>query len=137
MDRQIFDPPHLLKHFPVSNFHWGLKQNGVIHLAGQGGINRDGQVPPTLEEQSRLALASIDETLEGLGATNEDIVSMNLFFMLEDGQSLGDALGTFVGVKDDMWPSCAPVGLAVPVAELFYPGLLLEVQVIAANHDKR
>jgi len=132
MARQVYDPPHLLKHFPVPNFHWGLKQDGVIHLAGQGGIGKDGEVPPSLEEQSRLALANIDEILGSFGATNEDIISMNLFFMLSDGVSLGEALEAFVGVKDEMWPGCAPVGLAVPVSELFYPGLMLEVQVIAA-----
>src|ERR1700684_2526098 len=78
MARQVYDPPHLLKYFPVPNFHWGLKQDGVIHLAGQGGIGKDGEVPPSLEEQSRLALANIDEILGSFGATNEDIISMNL-----------------------------------------------------------
>lgn len=133
MSRQVFSPPHLLKHFPVPNFHWGLKQNGFCFLAGQGGIAHDGTVPMSLEEQSRLALASIDETLTGLGASNEDIVQMMLFFVLTEGQSLGDALSTFVQVKDAMWPSCVPVGLAVPVSELFYPGLLLEAQVVAVD----
>jgi enamine deaminase RidA (YjgF/YER057c/UK114 family) len=133
MSRQVFSPPHLLEHFPVPNFHWGLKQKGFCFLAGQGGIDHDGKVPASLEEQSRLALASIDETLEGLGASNEDIVQMMLFFVLTEGQSLGEALTTFVGVKDELWPNCVPVGLAVPVSELFYPGLLLEAQVIAVD----
>lgn len=133
MDRQTYDPPHLLEHFPVPNFHWGLKQRGTVYLAGQAGIDHAGQVPASLEDQSRLALESIDETLEALGVGNEDIVSMNLFFMLVGKESLGEALTTFVGVKDTMWPTCVPVGLAVPVSELFYPGLRLEIQVIAVD----
>jgi enamine deaminase RidA (YjgF/YER057c/UK114 family) len=60
---------------------------------------------------------------------------MNLFFATSEGMNLADALTAFVGVKDRMWPNCAPVGLAVPVSELFYPGLLVEVQVIATKTD--
>jgi 2-iminobutanoate/2-iminopropanoate deaminase len=130
---ETFDPPHLLEHFPVPNFHWGLRKGGTIYLAGQGGISKSGEVPDSLEEQSRLALESIEETLQAFGAGNEDIVSMNLFFATSEELTLSDALGGFVSVKDSLWPNCAPVGLAVPVSELFYPGLLVEVQVIAAD----
>jgi enamine deaminase RidA (YjgF/YER057c/UK114 family) len=135
MGHEIFDPPHLLEHFPVPNFHWGLKAGETIYLAGQGGISKSGQVPDSLVEQSELALESIEETLQALGAGNADIVSMNLFFATSEGMNLADALTAFVGVKDRMWPNCAPVGLAVPVSELFYPGLLVEVQVIATKTD--
>jgi hypothetical protein len=58
MGHEIFDPPHLLEHFPVPNFHWGLKAGETIYLAGQGGISKSGQVPDSLVEQSELALAT-------------------------------------------------------------------------------
>jgi enamine deaminase RidA (YjgF/YER057c/UK114 family) len=132
MSFETFDPPHLLKHFPVPNFHWGLRTGNTIHLAGQGGISKAGEVPDSLEEQTELALECIEETLNALGAGNRDIVSMNLFFATTEELDLGQALTKFVEVKDRLWPQCVPVGLAVPVAELFYPGLLVEVQVIAS-----
>ena len=132
MDRKTFSPPHLLKHFPVPNFHWGLRQNGFVFLAGQGGIDHDGKIPASLADQTRLALANVQETLAGLDASDADIVQMMIFFKHVPGRSLGEALTTFVEVKDQVMPNCVPVGLAVPVIELFMPDLLVEVQVIAA-----
>lgn len=131
MERQTFSPPHLLEHFPVPNFHWGLRQGDMVYLAGQAGIQHDGSVPEDLERQFTAALESITETLAGLDALPSDIVQMNIFFKLREGQGLMDALTTFVTAKDKLMPDCVPVGLAVPVSELFHPEVNCEVQVIA------
>ena len=134
--RRTFSPPHLLEHFPVPNFHWGLRQNGFVFLASQGGIDRDGSVPASLADQVRVALRNVQECLAGLDARDEDVVQMMIFFRHVEGRPLGEALATFVEVKDLVMPGCVPVGLAVPVPELFLPGLLGEVQVIAAVPER-
>jgi enamine deaminase RidA (YjgF/YER057c/UK114 family) len=131
MDRRAFSPPHLLEHFPVPNFHWGLRQDNLVFLAGQAGIEQDGSVPDGMEDQSRVALESITETLTGLDAQPSDIVQMNIFFKLKPASTLMEALTEFVQAKDKLMPDCVPVGLAVPVPELFHPEVNCEVQVIA------
>lgn len=127
---QYVDLPHLKDMVP--GFHWGVKSNGFLFLAGMIGLDREGNVVEGFEAQVRQSLENVKETLDLAGASPEDIMQFMAFLKVGDEASFVDQFGVVVQAKNDILPGAEPAGTALRISELFFPNLLVEIQVVAA-----
>jgi enamine deaminase RidA (YjgF/YER057c/UK114 family) len=118
----------------VPGFHWVVKDNGLLFLAGMIGLDREGNVVEGLEAQIRQSLENTKEALDLAGAKPEDIVQFMAFFKTGGERSFVEEFGLVVAAKQEILPGAEPAGTALRVSELFFPDLLVEIQVIAAVH---
>jgi enamine deaminase RidA (YjgF/YER057c/UK114 family) len=133
MPREHFDLPQLQQLTDmIPGFHWAVKKNGFLFLAGMIGLDRDANVVEGLEGQVRQALENTKETLDLAGAKPEDIVQLMAFFKAGGDRSFPEEFGLVVAAKQEILPGAEPAGTAVRVSELFFPNLLVEIQVVAA-----
>lgn len=130
MTRESFDLPHLADLVP--GFHWAVKQNGLVFLAGMIGLDQEGQVVEGYEAQVRQSLENVNDTLALAGSEPSDIVQFMAFLKTGSDLPFPDQFGMVVAAKEEILPGSAPAGTAVRVDELFFPNLLIEIQVIAA-----
>lgn len=131
MPREHFDLPQLPELVP--HFHWAVKKNGFLFLAGMLGMDRDGNiVDGGLEAQVRQALQNTKDALDLAGAKPEDIVQLMAFFKAGGDLSFPEEFGLVVAAKQEILPGAEPAGTAVRVSELFLPEFLVEIQCVAA-----
>lgn len=65
---------------PGGHFSQGIKVNNRVYVSGQTPVNPDtGEIPETIEEQTRQALTNIKYVLEAAGATLENVVKVNTY----------------------------------------------------------
>lgn len=65
---------------PGGHFSQGLKVNNKIYVAGQTPINAEtGEMPNTIEEQTRQALINIKHVLNAVDAKLDDVVKVNAY----------------------------------------------------------
>ncbi|WP_054860255.1 Rid family detoxifying hydrolase [Gracilibacillus sp. JCM 18860] len=71
---------------PGGHFSQGVKVNQTIYVAGQAPVDpKTGEIPKTIEEQTRQALTNIKNVLEAADAKLEDVVKVNTYLTnLED-----------------------------------------------------
>lgn len=101
--------------------------NGFAYLAGQVSLDKDNNVvsPGQITAQTHVAIGRIRTILQGLGADLGSVVSATVFITnLEDFAAFNDAWAAEFG---DHRPARATV-----VAGLLLPGLVVEIQVVAA-----
>lgn len=60
-------------------FSDGVLVGDTLYLAGRIGLDKDGKVPPELEQEVRLALDGMKTTLEKAGMSMEDLVYVQVF----------------------------------------------------------
>lgn len=106
-----------------------------VHLAGQVGVDRYGNVPTSLEAQARIALSNVETCLAEAGATVRNLVSVTIYVVDYDAAScpIWSAFEEFL--TDEVGKYCPP-GTLVPVTALASPGLKIEVQCLAAVQPK-
>src|SRR5439155_6153264 len=95
----------------------------TIWLGGQ-----TASLPPVadFEAQVRDVFASIDKTLKAQGGSLKDMVTMTVF--ITDARN-GDR---FVAIRKEIFKECFPASALITVSGLAVPGLLVEVQGVAA-----
>jgi 2-iminobutanoate/2-iminopropanoate deaminase len=101
--------------------------NGFAYLAGQVGLDNDNNVvaPGDVKEQTRVAIDRMRTILVELGADLADIVYATVYLTnLEDFAAFNEAWAAEFG---DHRPARACV-----VAGLLLPGLVVEIQAVAA-----
>ncbi|GGN66168.1 hypothetical protein GCM10010112_28290 [Actinoplanes lobatus] len=99
----------------------------VIHTSGQVAIDADGTIPDGWEAQTRLVFRNLGEVLASAGATWADVVKLTWF--VTDTTDLA----TIRKVRDEFVDvTRPPASSLVQVAGLFRPGLLVEVEAVAA-----
>jgi reactive intermediate/imine deaminase len=64
---------------PGLPFSEGVLVGNTLYLAGKIGVTPDLQVPATAEEEARLVLDDVKATLEAVGMTMDDLVSVQVF----------------------------------------------------------
>lgn len=71
---------------PGGHFAQGIKVNNRIYIGGQPPINpQTGEMPETIEEQTRQCILNIKNVLNEAGADLSDIVKVNTYLtFLED-----------------------------------------------------
>jgi enamine deaminase RidA (YjgF/YER057c/UK114 family) len=102
----------------------------LIYTAGQVPIGGDGSTPDGWEAQTRLVFQNLESVLALAGATWADVVKLTWFMTgVDDLDTVRRVRNEFVDVARP------PASSLVQVAALFKPGLLLEIEAIAAVAD--
>jgi reactive intermediate/imine deaminase len=69
--------PEAFKQVPFSD---GVLVGNTLYIAGHIGVdNKTGQAPASAEDEARMVMDSIKQTVESAGLTMDDIVSMQVF----------------------------------------------------------
>jgi enamine deaminase RidA (YjgF/YER057c/UK114 family) len=99
----------------------------LVWTSGQIGMTADGRLGDGLEEQTRIAFENVARALAAAGAGFEHVVKL-MFFVLAT-----DELPVVRAVRDEFVDTAAPpTSSLVQVAGLALPGLLIEVEAVAA-----
>ena len=99
----------------------------VLWIAGEVGITPEGKVVKGFEAQARLAWKNIAETLKSAGMDYGDLVKMDAYLV---GLEYYDS---YVDILRDILGDSKPASKAIIVPALVLPGLLIEVEVVAAK----
>lgn len=113
-------------------FSDSVSASGEIWIGGQVAQDTGGGVlaPGDVREQSRIVFQRLEEALAPSGATLDDIVKLNLFFV-SDGDDIAKAFHTVLAVWSELAPNSRPAMTPVRVYELSQPGLLFQADCIA------
>ena len=99
-----------------------------VFVAGQGPISADGELVGSgdFEAQVRQTFENLRTVLEQAGASLESVVKLTVF--LTDIGTLRE----FGRVRNEFLPGPPPASSALQVTALAVPGMLVEVEAIAA-----
>ena len=86
--------------------------------------------PDDIGQQSRIVFERLKDALVPSGATLDDVVKLNLFFV-SDGTDVGEELHAAMAVWAEMSPHSTPAMTPVRAYELSQPGLLIQADCIA------
>lgn len=130
MHRKIITPATgLLPHRPYSP---AVQVGNLVFLSGHTGsdpITRE--IHDGIEAQTRQAFRNLQALLEAAGGTLADIAKVTVF--------MTDLSKDFAGMNavfKELFPSAPPARSTIGVAELARPGLLVEIEAVAALKDK-
>lgn len=119
----LYDPrPNAYSHLAVFPAGWR-----VILPAGQGGENKQGDLPSSFAEQLRQALDNTETVLEAAGARMADVAKFNLLIVDHDEEKFDAIRKEF----DRVWGATKPAWTLIPVPTLALKGMLVEIDVIA------
>jgi reactive intermediate/imine deaminase len=105
-------------------FSAAVRTGNLLFLSGQVGV-RDGRTGDGIEEQTRMTMENIRDTLAQAGATLEDVVKVTVF--LTD-MSLWPKLNE---VYREFFAKDFPARSALGVNGLALPDLLVEIECVA------
>ena len=108
-------------HFAPAN-----KVGDKLYVSGQIGFSEGLAVSDDPETQFTAAFEHVKAVLAGAGKTMADIVEMTTFHV-----GLQAHANTFLAVKDKYIDAPYPAWTAIGIEELFVPGALVEIKVIA------
>ena len=118
---------------PVTHKH-GLRQGNLCFVGGQVDLDPSGTVlhPGDLAAQAPVAIAALGRVLEELGSGLADLVKI-VVYHVDDG-ALDEA--PLLALLADALPDERPAICTVPVPYLAYPGMLIEIEGVAAIGPK-
>jgi len=99
----------------------------MLFIAGQVGVGPDGTMPADIGDQTRNALGNLAAVLAAGDMTSSDIVKFTIF--LTDAAHI-DAFGAAAGAS---LPQPPPAATMIIVKGLAAPGMLVEIEAIAAR----
>ena len=101
----------------------------LLFIAGQGGEDSNGQLPPLFAEQARQALANLELALASKGASLAQVFKLTLL-VVEHSET---RLRQWVSEADRAWGShTKPACTLIPVPRLALDGMLVEIEAVAA-----
>ncbi|HEY1912775.1 MAG TPA: RidA family protein [Vicinamibacterales bacterium] len=98
-----------------------------LFTAGTPGMSANGEVPPDIESQSRLAWQNVMKILESAGMTVGDLVKVTTSLT-----KAGDR-PAYVKVRSEFLGAARPAFMLQIVDELIRPDILVEIEIIAAR----
>ncbi len=112
-----------------NDYHFApaTKHGDRIYVSGQIGFSDGLEVSDDPETQFTAAFEHVKAVLAGAGKTMDDVIEMTTFHV-----GLQQHAGTFMAVKDKYMGEPYPSWTAIGISELFVPGALVEIKVIAA-----
>jgi 2-iminobutanoate/2-iminopropanoate deaminase len=123
---KIINPDDVMA--PQGGYAQGVDASGMVFVAGQVGVDKDGQPVGDfgMAAQTRQTLANVAAVLREAGLGLNDVVSTTVYV-----KDFAD-----YELFDEVWQECfgdhQPARATVQAA-LVHPGLLVEVQAIAAH----
>jgi len=114
-----------------AGFSQGWKIEGaqsLLFVSGQGGISAEGELvgDGDFKAQAELAFRNLEAVLQGAGASLADVVKLTVY--LTDMARLRD----YIAVKARFINGDQPASTALQVPALALPGMMIEVEAIAA-----
>jgi len=101
----------------------------LLFIAGQGGEDSNGQLPPLFAEQARQALGNLELALASKGASLAQVFKLTLL-VVEHSET---RLRQWVAEADRAWgPHTKPACTLIPVPRLALDGMLVEIEAVAA-----
>jgi len=97
-----------------------------LHTSGTPGLDENGKLPPTIEEQSRHAWRNVFAALAKAGMTKEDIVKVTTSL------TSAELVPAYVKVRSEFLGDVRPAFMLSIVPGLIWPNVLVEIEVIAA-----
>jgi 2-iminobutanoate/2-iminopropanoate deaminase len=119
----------------------GLRVEGAKNLVFVGGqisgdANGDVVDPGDIEAQTRNVLSNIGLVLRDAEAEWSDVVRLDAFYVFDGpDEELKEFWAKLSRVCDEFLPEPGPVWTAIRVPGLAYPGLLIEIDAVAAVGD--
>ena len=98
-----------------------------LYVAGQTGVDPDGNVPDGIEAQSDIAFSNMVKVLEASGFGLEDVVFMKSFLTRREDRD------GYQKVRSKYWGNIKPASTFLLVEGLARPDFLVEVEAIAAK----
>ena len=110
-----------------AGFAPATKLGNLIFVSGQTGTNANGLVEGGIREQTVQTFANVEATLKAAGATMADVMKITCFLVRENDYKV------YAQEREKAFPANAqPASSTVIVKALVRPGLLVEVEAIAA-----
>jgi len=98
-----------------------------LYVAGQTGVDVDGNVPDGIEAQSDIAFSNMVKVLEASGFGLEDVVFMKSFLTRREDRD------GYQKVRSKYWGDIKPASTFLLVQGLARPEFLVEVEAVAAK----
>jgi enamine deaminase RidA (YjgF/YER057c/UK114 family) len=115
--------------FDEFQYSSAVKAGGLVFVAGQIGLNPDGSIPETPEQQFVNAFERLKLALEETGCQMGDLVELVSYHV---GLNTSNHLAEFIKVKEKYVPAPFPTWTTLDIAGLARPGLIIEIKAIAA-----
>jgi enamine deaminase RidA (YjgF/YER057c/UK114 family) len=113
--------------FEKFQYSSAVKAGGLVFVAGQIGLNPDGTIPDTAEQQFINAFERLKIVLEEAGCQMSDLVELVSYHVGLAGQ-----LAEFTKIKSRYVPAPYPTWTILDIAGLARPGLIIEIKAVAA-----
>ena len=98
-----------------------------LYVAGQTGVDPDGNVPDGIEAQSDIAFSNMVRVLEASGFGLEDVVFMKSFLTRREDRD------GYQKMRSKYWGDIKPASTFLIVQGLARPEFLVEVEAVAAK----
>lgn len=125
-DRQIIIPEGMRSLVERAGYAPAVRAGNLVFCAGQIGRTSDLQVIEDPAEQFEACWRNLEEVLTAAGCTFHDVVEMTSYHV-----RMSEHMDLFRDVKNRIFPRATCAWTRIGVSELAYPGLLVEVKVIA------
>jgi len=111
-------------------FAQGTQVGNVLYLSGQVGIDRDGDTPTSIADQTKVAYTNMQDTLSQFGADMSNIVD-ETFFVTDMNELFGN-IGDVYGAREAAYGGNPEVSqTVVQVVALVQPELKIEIKCVA------
>lgn len=112
----------------------GNKCGHMIHLGGQVSLDSAANVidPDDMVAQTKRAMNNIASILAEFGATLDDVVKVTTFYQ---GAASAEVLHENLMVRSESYTAPGPATTGVPVRNLIYDQMVIEIDVIAMLED--
>ena len=120
--RAVADPGGLYP--PAGPFAHGLRSGNMIYIGDQLARAADGSVlyPGDPVRQSEVILDNIGRILAKLGASHDDVVRFNIFYV---GEATAEAWAEHARVRASYFTEPGPATTAIPLPRLHPPGAVI------------
>jgi enamine deaminase RidA (YjgF/YER057c/UK114 family) len=98
-----------------------------LYTSGTPGLNEDGSLSPDFETQADLAWKSIIAMLHAADMDVEDIVKINQSLLRRED------LDSYRKIRNAYLGDARPASMLSFISELVMPGMLIELEVVAAK----
>ena len=111
-------------------FAEGTQVGNTLYLSGQVGIDRDGNTPTSIADQTKVAYTNMQDVLSQFGAEMSNIVD-ETFFVTDMNELFGNIEDVY-GVREAAYGGTPEVcQTLVQVVALVQPELKIEIKCIA------
>ncbi len=111
-------------------FAQGTQVGNILYLSGQVGIDRDGNIPTSIADQTKVAYTNMQDTLSQFGANMSNIVD-ETFFVTDMNELFGNIEDVY-GARESAYGGNPEVSqTVVQVVALVQPELKIEIKCVA------